>query len=298
MAALVSKPGLTNASAGTVPMAWSASWYKGFISNLLQGGDVRNAVGINGIVVSGNIASPYATIGFSAPVALPGPVTITDATAGGNSLTVSAPGANGVATGVNRAGVFLGRANSYAVEIDGSTTSGQSYGLLINAGTTSADNSLLIQSSGGTGYFKVRGDGAIQGFSVSAAGFVDMSPDSATATGTLTGCTTSPTASITLRRIGNLVMIFHPGGQTGTASAATTCTVTGAIPAAFQPTNSQWFSFVGILNAGAGVVGACALVTAGSSTLTLSNGVPGNQSSFGAGSKGVNAGCVGFYILS
>lgn len=62
--ALVSKPGLTSASALSIPKDWDAAWFRGFINNLLKGGDVRNAVGSNGISVTGSIASPYATIGI------------------------------------------------------------------------------------------------------------------------------------------------------------------------------------------------------------------------------------------
>jgi hypothetical protein len=70
MATLASKPGLTNASTLSIPKQWDPTWFRGIISNLLQGADVRNAVGANGISVSGNIASPYATIGFKTPVTL------------------------------------------------------------------------------------------------------------------------------------------------------------------------------------------------------------------------------------
>lgn len=69
MGALISKPGLTSASALAIPKNWSASWFRSLISNQLQGADVRNAVGSGGITVSGNISSPYATIAY-APKAL------------------------------------------------------------------------------------------------------------------------------------------------------------------------------------------------------------------------------------
>lgn len=80
MTALISKPGLTSASVLAIPKDWSASWFRSIISSLLQGGDVRNAVGANGITVSGTIASPYATIsiGGTGPVTFSGPVTFTD----------------------------------------------------------------------------------------------------------------------------------------------------------------------------------------------------------------------------
>lgn len=87
--ALASKPGLTGASALSIPKAWDSAWFRGFINNLLKGGDVRNAVGSGGIVVSGTIASPYATIGFGAPVTLPGPVVILTPTTAVSALTIN-----------------------------------------------------------------------------------------------------------------------------------------------------------------------------------------------------------------
>lgn len=62
---LPSKPGITGASVLSVPDQWSPSWFRGFVSNLLKGADVRNAVGAGGITVTGNIASPYATITYT-----------------------------------------------------------------------------------------------------------------------------------------------------------------------------------------------------------------------------------------
>jgi hypothetical protein len=88
VAPLISKPGLTSASVLSIPTNWSASWFRSLIASTLIGGDVRNAVGTGGIVVSGNLTSPYATIGFGSPVALPGPVTITY-TGSGSALTIS-----------------------------------------------------------------------------------------------------------------------------------------------------------------------------------------------------------------
>jgi hypothetical protein len=74
--ALATKPGINGANTLSIPKDWDSTWFRKFIANSLKGADVRNAVGSGGIVVSGNIASPYATIGFGAPVTLPGPVTI------------------------------------------------------------------------------------------------------------------------------------------------------------------------------------------------------------------------------
>jgi hypothetical protein len=54
-------------------------------------------------------------------------------------------------------------AGDWAFNINGSTTSGSSYGLVIDAGTTSADTSFYVRNkSAGVPYFRVRGDGYLQ----------------------------------------------------------------------------------------------------------------------------------------
>lgn len=68
---LASKPGLSSTTALSIPTTWNPTWFRGFINNLLKGADVRNAVGANGITVTGTIASPYATISLG-----PGPIVI------------------------------------------------------------------------------------------------------------------------------------------------------------------------------------------------------------------------------
>jgi hypothetical protein len=65
MASLKSKPGITNASTGQgVPDNWNRSWFQQLIKTGLQYADVRNAVGANGITVSGNVTQ-YGTISLS-----------------------------------------------------------------------------------------------------------------------------------------------------------------------------------------------------------------------------------------
>ncbi len=61
--------------------------------------------------------------------------------------------------------------------------------------------------------------------------------DNGSFTGTLTGCTTSPTATIYWARSGNLVTLTLPSNLTATSNAGT-CTITG-LPAALSPTNAQ-----------------------------------------------------------
>ncbi len=161
MSALVSQPGLSAAKVLSIPKDWNAAWFRGLVQNMLTGADVRNAIGANGISVTGNIASPYATITLG-----PGPIFLTDPNASTNTLTVSAPGADGVgAAGGGRALMLLGAPNSYTMELAGSVTSGRSYGLFIHAGTTSADTSFIVQNESRlTNFFVIRGDGLLNMF--------------------------------------------------------------------------------------------------------------------------------------
>jgi hypothetical protein len=163
MTALISKPGLTSASALSIPTAWSQSWFRGFINSYLTGGDVRNAVGKNGIVVSGTLASPYATIslGGTGAITLTNDVTITPAS--GVGLTVNA------ASGSNAA-IFNGAPNQYAVEIIGSNTSGGSDGLYIEAGTNGSDAALRIDTYAIADTFVIYGNSEIY-----AQGFMNLS---------------------------------------------------------------------------------------------------------------------------
>jgi len=83
---LASKPGITGASTLAIPKNWDPSWFRSFINSQLKGGDVRNAVGVNGITVTGNIASPYATIGLNLTT-----VTTTAPPAGGAAALPATP---------------------------------------------------------------------------------------------------------------------------------------------------------------------------------------------------------------
>lgn len=88
---LKTKPGINGANTLSIPTTWDATWFRRFIANSLKGADVRNAVGVNGIVVSGTIASPYATIGISTPTG----VTQSGAIYQGSGVPSNAVGNNG-----------------------------------------------------------------------------------------------------------------------------------------------------------------------------------------------------------
>lgn len=88
---LKTKPGINGANVLAIPKDWDPVWFRHFVNNQLKGADVRNAVGAGGITISGNISSPYATIGFT------GGGGVTQIIAGTN-ITISPPGGTGVVT--------------------------------------------------------------------------------------------------------------------------------------------------------------------------------------------------------
>ena len=52
-----------------------------------------------------------------------------------------------------------GKNQVFASRLDGSTTTGQSYGLRVRAGTNSVDTSMLVENTGGTDLFQIKGTG-------------------------------------------------------------------------------------------------------------------------------------------
>jgi hypothetical protein len=231
---LTSKPGLQPNSAGlSIPTTWDPVWFKNLVSNLLKGADVRNAIAGPGITITGNIASPYATI-----------------SAGGAGAPFTAP--------------------------------------------------VIIKTTGGVTVFEVFNSltgPTVEGFGPTAGGLVDMTPDVSNFTATLTGCTTSPTATCPWTRIGNLVTLFI-GPVTGTSNA-NTCTLTG-LPAAIQPTRTQWLAVAADAMESGGALspsGATMQVQAGSGTITFFFG--GSSTGWGATLiKGISTGFSVSYLLS
>jgi hypothetical protein len=169
----------------------------------------------------------------------------TGSTVGGaDKLSINTSGAVTIAAPTSgQALTVTGVANQYTVAAQGSATSGQSYGLLIQAGTTSADQAFaVLNTSAAAALFRVFGDGGVvvgnptggdQGagtINVASGYYINNVPlpvnTSGSFTGTLTGCTTSPTATFNWERTGNIVTIYCAAGVTATSNAAT-MTITG-----------------------------------------------------------------------
>jgi hypothetical protein len=319
VASLVSKPGLTNASALAIPTQWSAQWFKGFISNLLQGADVRNAVGSGGIVVSGNIASPYATIGFAAPIILPGPVTINGSNGAAALTVIAGTGQTAIiAQGTGGNTTFTGNVKFGAIQMTGSSGGSdfEAIDFINSAGNVTGRIGLQSAVSGSFLNFGTSNNYAngitqvsfqlsntlgvpgVKGYGPNAAGLVDMTPDTGTYTGTLVGCTTSPTATVVWARVGNLVIIYVPA--LSATSNSTGLSITGSLPAALQPARSQVMAVPAsaVTDGGAKVNDVSVSMGAGSSTITFLRGDSSSGFTNSATTKGVTRNLTFAYLLN
>lgn len=162
---LQTKPGINGANTLSIPKDWDSTWFRKFIANSLKGADVRNAVGSGGIVVSGNISSPYATIGFGAPVTLPGPVTITAPVTASPTLTLNGASNQSVlvinATGTSNPvqGIVINNDGAHDVDMAvSSTTAGDAYYRAVALGVTNwswgvrrSDGAFVISEGVGLG---------------------------------------------------------------------------------------------------------------------------------------------------
>jgi hypothetical protein len=312
--ALTSLPGLDGSKVLSIPKDWNSTWYRDHINNLLKGADVRNAKGSGGIVVSGNITSPYATIGFGPPVTLPGPVTISAPTTATTALTVNA--AAGQPAAQFNGGVVISPASGVplTINIPGSelygiqvfATAGNAAEIALAAnGVTAANGFGLIQNSSGFANFTLAGSIILQlkntpqilGQGPVNGSLVDMTPDRGTFTLTGTGFTAAVTSTATWYRIGNLVALNVGSGMQGTSNA-TTFTMTG-LPAAITPNVNQTNICADLENNSANIFGTAQFVS-GSSTITMGAGANAGAAWTNAGTKGfANSGASTiFYLLN
>lgn len=133
--------------------------------------------------------------------------------------------------------------------------------------------------------------------------FILVSPDvaSGTFTGTLTGCTTSPTASISYRRTGHMVTIYFPNNLVGTSNS-TELTVTG-LPSALAPAGGVVRPISRYIQNNSLSVGGDVIIPASSTTMTFAiltslPGEPNNSGFTSSGSKGILAGLSFHYSLT
>lgn len=112
----------------------------------------------------------------------------------------------------------------------------------------------------------------------------ELISETTTQTGTLTGCTTSPTGSVICSRNGRIVTVYVPA-IAGTSNT-TAATITGAIPSSMYPARSQ-NCITSVVNNTVTAAGLAQVGTGG--TITLFPTVAGGSFT-AAGSKGVDPG--------
>lgn len=138
--------------------------------------------------------------------------------------------------------VTAGTAGTYALETSGSATSGQSFGLLVNAGTTSADNALDVCNQANTSCFlQIRGDGSIV-----TSGQTDQGPGAISAAAFYSAnVQLKPNLSATTSAIGgsSIANGTCASGTVSVAGAATTMAVQ-ATPGAFPGAGFYWAGYV------------------------------------------------------
>ena len=130
---------------------------------------------IQGLVCSSTLTIPDSIIhsgDTNTKIRFPSTDTITTETAGIERLRITSGGHVNIGTGeltqtARKLNVYGGAtrvtqtSGGNTVEVFGHTTSGQSYGLLVNAGSTSGDYCAHFRSSSGTALFRIRGDGKV-----------------------------------------------------------------------------------------------------------------------------------------
>lgn len=228
---------------------------------------------------------PALAIASSGAVSIPAPAT-------GAALTLTANAAsqigifNGPAANAyfdyQRAGVLVGRIGSAdSILVGGAATDfaivGPNGGL--SFGTTGSTSRLHIDAAGVVNV--VVGPLTVAGTPVALA-------TSNSFTGTLTGCTTSPTGTFSYRINGNSVTIDWPNilGTSNTTAA----TITG-MPAALTPARTQ-VQLAVVENAGAISVG---LITISGTTITLNSSITGSAFT-ASGTKGIQTGSATYNL--
>lgn len=287
--------GLSWNAAGNVTFAAPGSGTALTVGSSTTG--ITNAtLGLMSIGVGVNFSANTAEMFAAAAVNIGSTASSTTLWANGhNAIMIASTGAVSVAAPSSGNALTLtgvaGTISNAPLLVQGAATSGQSHGIHIQAGTTSADTSLAIANAANTvEYFNVDGDGSVvvgsptggsQGLgTINATGLfingVAVGTGVAT-TGTFSAGTTGltgATVAASWTKVGNAV-ILDLAVPSGTTSSATTFTITG-LPAAIQPTTTKYIS-TGItgLNNGGIVLNVTAQISGSVITLLLTGNSAG-----------------------
>lgn len=153
---------------------------------------------------------------------------------------------------------------------------------------TSANVPVSIGTSG-VERIRLTGAGALSGYGATAGTVVDMSPDTGSFTGTLTGMSGATSGTVTWSKMGQLVTITI-ASVTGTSNT-TAMTMTG-LPASLEPATQRQLVPINLIDGGSNVAGY-ADITNGSTTVTFARivaatGVYSPSGFTNSGSKGLS----------
>jgi hypothetical protein len=168
---------------------------------------------------------------------------------------------------------IIGATNEWGIDLQGSTTTSQSYGILVRAGTNSSDRSFQVTNSASTStYFVVRGDGNV-GIGTSTPSYaLDINDTSGSGVRGMRISTSSSSVGP------SIILRYAPGGLTnwliGTSQAVS---------------NSLEFIASNSVSGDPGTAGTTRmLITSGGDVLVGATSVPSGAVSMGTGSVFIN----------
>lgn len=249
-------------------------------SNDPDTGVIRPGTNTFRIVAGGSISASFT----------PNQLALEDGSVGSPGLTFN----NDPDTGILRPG-----ANTLRISAGGANSASFTMGQILGEDGTVSLPGFSFNVDPDTGFYR---DTANQ-IAIALAGVAAGQIAQGSFTGTITGCTTSPTGTIAYQRIGNIVTLWCEAGVTGTSNAST-LTMTG-LPAIVQPAGASKKVFSAFMTDG--TAGSVAIgvgqVLAGTATFSIGSTSGGllisTASAWTAsGTKGLSAGWTMTYSVA
>jgi hypothetical protein len=198
--------------------------------------------------------------------------------------------------------------NNYGLQVTAPLTTNQSYGMIIQAGTSAGIDAALniVNANRNLTIFTALGNGGLSGtgpYSLSqGTGATDMTPDFGTFTGTVTGMTTALTGPFKFAKMGNLVLVYAAASISGTSNSNSMSVI--GIPTAILPTNAplQITTVSDLNDNGFAIMGTVTISGSGNGFIfgatNCVNGAPLRLGNFTAsGQKGFGSGASWVYSL-
>lgn len=292
--------GFTTATSADVIGLWSGTCNA---SSFLRG-DGACAAGASGTVTSVGLTMPGVFSVTGSPVTTSGTLAVAaSGTSGGipyfnSSTTMASSGALGanqlvLGGGAGTTPATLGSLGTTTTVLHGNAAGAPTFGAVsLTADVTGtlpvANGGTGVTSSTGTGSVVLSASptftGTVSAATVAATAVTvggnnvcqstgtncpSFSGTTGSATGTVVGCTTSPTIAFNYEKVGNIVTVTFAGSAAACTSNDTSFTITSAVPASMQPASSRTCP-VAIQDNGVSAFGLLAFNN--SSTVAVGNG--------------------------